>query len=209
MSTSKQTFPDSSYLSNLTKVLFSAEDISGAVARLGAQISKDYLGKDLVVVALLRGAFIFQADLVRHISVPHEIDFMMLGSYVGTHSHNVKISLDMKIDPYKKHILIVEDLIDTGATLAWLQQHLKTKKSLSVRLCTLINKKTPKRVKDVKVDYIGFECPDYWIVGYGMDYNQHYRSLPCIGVLDPQIYQGKKKDKKDTKDNEEKSEDAK
>eukprot|EP00483_Globobulimina_turgida_P000222 UN00222 len=207
MSSEKQTFPDSSYLTNVTKVLYSAEDISATVARLGAQISKDYLGKDLIVVGLLRGAFMFQADLVRHISVPHEIDFMMLGSYVGTQSHNVKISLDMRIDPYKKHILIVEDLIDTGATLAWLKEHLKTKKSLSVRLCTLLNKKTPKRVKDVKVDYIGFECPDYWIVGYGMDYNQHYRSLPCIGVLDPKIYETGSTGK--TKDNEEKSEDDK
>eukprot|EP01083_Nonionella_stella_P139481 425491_1 len=182
-------YPESTYQKNLTQVLYSAEDINKAIARLGAQISKDYKGKDLVVVGLLRGAFMFQADLVRHITVPHEIDFMMLGSYSGTKSHNVKISCDMRIDPYEKHILIVEDLIDTGGTLAWLQQHLKTKKSLSVRLCCLLDKQTKKRAKQVKVDYVGFECPDYWIVGYGMDYNQHYRSLPCIGVLDPNVYQ--------------------
>lgn len=144
----------------------------------------------------------FQADLVRYITVPHEVDFMMLGSYSGTQSHNVKISCDMRIDPYKKHILIIEDLIDTGATLAWLQQHLKTKQSLSVRLCTLLDKKTNKRVKDIKVDYVGFECPDYWIVGYGMDYNQHYRSLPCIGVLDPKIYQNEKKIEKKIEKND-------
>eukprot|EP01083_Nonionella_stella_P298030 1011881_1 len=145
MTSSKVETPDSSYLKHLTQVLYSAEDISKTVARLGAQISADYKGKDLVVVGLLRGAFMFQADLVRHITVPHEVDFMMLGSYQGTKSHNVKISCDMRIDPFEKHILIIEDLIDTGATLAWLQQHLKTKKSLSVRLCVLLDKKTKNR----------------------------------------------------------------
>ena len=191
----------------MTQVLYSAEDIKSAVSRLGKEISEHYKGKDLVVVGLLRGAFMFQADLVRHITVPHEVDFMMLGSYSGTKSHNVKISCDMRIDPYQKHILIVEDLIDTGGTLAWLQKHLETKNALSVKLCTLLDKKTKNRTKNVKVDYVGFECPDYWIVGYGMDYNQHYRSLPCIGVLDPKIYQKEdQNEEQKTDDNDKKVE---
>lgn len=198
MNSEKEKKEETAYDGDITQILYSASDIEKACKRLGAAISNDYKkyidkGEGLVIVGLLRGAFMFQADLVRYITVRHEIDFMMLGSYSGTQSHNVNISCDMRIDPYKKHILIVEDLIDTGATLAWLQQHLKTKKSLSVTLCTLLDKQTKNRVKNVDIKYVGFQCPDYWIVGYGMDYNQHYRSLPYIGVLDPKIYESEKK----------------
>ena len=205
---------ESAYEKDLSEVLYSAEVVAAAVARLGAAISAEYRGKDLIVVGILRGSFMFQADLVRHITVPHEVDFMMLGSYRGTRSTgNVQISLDMRIDPYNKHILIVEDLIDTGATLLWLQKHLKTKNALSVKLCTLLDKKTVHRKSDVHVDYVGIRLhEDKFIVGYGMDYNQHYRSLPCIGVLKPEVYQrqkGKAKGKADEEKSEEQSKDSK
>lgn len=141
-------YPKSQYMDNLSEILFSPADIQQQVARLGAQISKDYQGKKLIVVGILRGSFVFQADLVRYITVPHTIDFMMLSSYRGKKSTgNVMISKDMSLDPYEKHILIVEDLVDTGGTLDWLQKHLKTKKAASVKLCTLLDKKTINRTK--------------------------------------------------------------
>lgn len=124
------------------------------------------------MVGLLRGAFIFLADLVRCIRIPNKIDFLMLSSYSGTESTNVKITKDLQIDPYNKHILIVEDLIDTGATLEWLTLHLKTKKCASVKLCCLLDKQTKRRKVDLKIDYTGWKCQDKWIVGYGMDYNR-------------------------------------
>ena len=153
-------YPQSPYMDNLSEILFSAEDIQKQVARLGAQISKDYEGKKLIVVGILRGSFIFQADLVRFITVPHTIDFMMLSSYRGKKSTgNVKISQDMSLDPYQKHVLIVEDLVDTGGTLLWLQQHLKTKQAASAKLCTLLDKVTVKRKKKgMSLLGIGIHC---------------------------------------------------
>lgn len=148
-------------MSNLSQILFSAADIQKQVARLGAQISKDYEGKKLIVVGILRGSFIFQADLVRYITVPHTIDFMMLSSYRGKKSTgNVIISQDMTLDPFQKHVLIVEDLVDTGGTLQWLQEHLKTKKAASVKLCTLLDKKVKRQKKGMSAHSldVGIQC---------------------------------------------------
>jgi hypoxanthine phosphoribosyltransferase len=148
------------------------------------------------VVGLLRGAFVFIADLVRQITVPHAVDFMFISSYEGAQGGSVCINKDMSIDPQGKHVLIVEDLIDTGNTLAWLCKHLTSKNALSVELCTLLDKQTKRRGHELKVKYVGLNCADEWIVGYGMDYQQHYRGLPFIGVLDPKVYQHELKEKK-------------
>ncbi|ETO32899.1 hypothetical protein RFI_04222 [Reticulomyxa filosa] len=174
----------------IEEVLYTEKDIDSRVRELAAKISKDYTGKELVVVGLLRGAFMFMSDLVKRITVPIEIDFMVLSSYHGTESQgSVCVQKDMQIDPMDKDILIVEDLIDTGNTLAWLCEHLKSKKCKSVRLCTLFNKQTTRRVKHVNVDYVGFNCDDKFIVGYGMDFDQKWRNLPYIAVLKKEVYE--------------------
>ncbi|ETO14399.1 hypoxanthine phosphoribosyltransferase [Reticulomyxa filosa] len=167
------------------KVLFSEKQIDDRVREMGAQISKDYANKQLIVVGLLKGAFMFLSDLVKRITVPMEIDFMILSSYEGTNSRgSVCVQKDMQTDPMGKDILIVEDLIDTGTTLAWLCHHLQSKKCKSVRLCTFLNKQTSRRIKQVNIDYVGFECTDEFVVGYGMDYNQQLRNLPYVGFFE-------------------------
>lgn len=158
---------------------------------MGAQISQDYESKgEVVVVGLLKGAFMFIADLVRALRIPHQIDFMAISSYSGVSSSgNVRLEKDMKIDPHGKHIIIAEDLIDTGTTLGWLAQHLKSKNCASVRIACLLDKKTDARLQDsVVVDYVGFECPDEFVIGYGMDCEELYRGLPYVAVLHPSAY---------------------
>jgi len=177
-------------MKDVIKVLFTKEEISKRIKELGVQISKDYQNKPLIVVGLLKGAFMVTADLVREISVPHKVDFMILSSYHGKQSTTVKVKQDMSIDPDNSHILIVEDLIDTGATLTWLQNHLKSKNALSVEIVTLLDKSVQrKKENQIFIKYIGFKCENDWVIGYGMDYNQHYRSLDCVGILNPNVYQ--------------------
>jgi len=192
-------FPKHEHEKDCTKILYNHEQIQKRCFELGAQISKDYKGKELVLVGILKGSFMFLADLTRYITVPHKIDFMIVSSYHGvTQSSNVKISKDVSIDPFNCHIVIVEDLIDSGETLSWLMTHMKSKNCLSVQLCCLLDKQTTRRSKEVQIQYVGWKCPDEWVIGYGMDYNQYYRSLPYVAVLSPEIYTDKneQKDKK-------------
>jgi len=181
---------ESEYMKDVIKVLYSKEQISKRIKELGAEISKDYQNKPLIVVGLLKGAFMVTADLVREITLPHKVDFMILSSYHGKQSTTVKVKQDMSIDPSNSHILIVEDLIDTGATLTWLQNHLKSKDALSVEIVTLLDKSVQrKKENQIFIKYVGFKCENDWVIGYGMDYNQHYRSLDCVGILNPKVYQ--------------------
>lgn len=174
---------------DLKRVLFSSEKIQECVKEMGEKISKDYEGKELVLVGLLNGAYMFLSDLAKHITIPVQIDFMGVSSYEGTESTGtVKITRDMKIDPSGKHVIFVEDLIDTGTTLHWLMGHLKLNNSASVKLCVLLDKVTDKRCKEVEIDYVGLKCEDVFVVGYGMDYNEYYRNLPYIGELKEEIY---------------------
>lgn len=173
---------------NIERIIFPASAIELKVREMARVISADYAGKEIVVVGLLKGAFLFVADLVRRLSVPYVVDFMVLSSYDGEHTTgNVKVKKDMGVNPHGKHILIVEDLIDTGNTLKWMRNHLASKGAASLKIACLLNK-TARRSVEVEVDYVGYQCPDEFVVGYGMDFNSHYRCLPFIGVLKPEAY---------------------
>jgi len=176
------------YSKSIGKVLYSSEQIQKRVKELGEEISKSYtdLEQPIIVVGMLKGAFMFLSDIVRQLSVPNSIDFMTVSSYNGmSSSGNVQLKKDIEIDPYNRHVLIVEDLIDTGATLQWLTNHLKSKKCKSVKLCCLIDK-VVGRDEGVgpKIDFTGFTLNEkHFVVGYGMDFhNQEYRSLPFVGI---------------------------
>ena len=174
---------------DIEKVLFTQEDIDGIVSRLGEEITRDYAGKDLVLIAVLRGAVVFMGDLMRKIELPTNIDFMAVSSYGdGVKSSGiVRIIKDLDIDIRGRDVLIVEDILDSGNTLSYLLRVLEQRGPASVRLCTLLDK-PDRRVKPVEVHYSGFTIPDAFVVGYGLDYDEKYRNLPYVGVLKPEIY---------------------
>ncbi|MDD2417420.1 MAG: hypoxanthine phosphoribosyltransferase [Oscillospiraceae bacterium] len=171
------------------EILFSAEQIAGIVERMGKQISKDYQGKDLIMISVLKGSLIFMADLMRSIDVPCSIDFLSVTSYgSGTSTTGeVRILKDLDISLEGKDVLVVEDILDSGMTLSFLLKSLKARYPKSIKLCTLLDKPERRRV-NITADYIGVQVPDMFIVGYGLDYAEKYRNLPYIAVLKPEIY---------------------
>ena len=178
---------------NIREVLFSQERIQTMVRAMAADINREYAGKGkLLVVGLLKGAVCFMVDLLRHLTVPHEIDFMVLSSYGNktSSSGTVKLKKDLGVNPEGRHLLIVEDLIDTGGTLKWLKEYLSEKRAASVRIACLLNKSAGRRadLRDLKVDFVGDECPDEFVVGYGMDFAGEYRCMPFVGVLKKSAY---------------------
>ena len=172
-------------MSERIRELISEEDVAKKIAEMGAQISKDYEGESVYLLCILKGGVFFTTELAKHITVPVNIDFMSVSSYGGetTSSGIVRIVKDLDTPIEGKNVLIAEDIIDTGRTLAYLMEHLKQRKPKSLKLCTLLDK-PERRVSDVKVDYTGFEIPDEFVVGYGLDYDQRYRNLPYIGILE-------------------------
>lgn len=172
-------------MSERIRELISAEDVAAKIARMGEQISKDYAGESVYLLCILKGGVFFTTELAKHITVPVNIDFMSVSSYGGetTSSGIVRIVKDLDTPIEGKNVLIAEDIIDTGRTLAYLMEHLKQRKPKSLKLCTLLDK-PDRRVSDVKVDYTGFEIPDEFVVGYGLDYDQRYRNLPYVGVIE-------------------------
>lgn len=174
---------------DIKTVLVSEEQLKAKIAELGAQISKDYEGKNLVLVSILKGSVVFMADLMRAISIPCSIDFMVVSSYGSstTTSGLVKIIKDLDDDLSGKDVLIVEDILDTGVTLSNLVPMLKLRNPSSVKICTILDKPS-RRKADVQPDYEGFRVPDEFVVGYGLDYDEKYRNLPYVGVLKPEIY---------------------
>ena len=176
---------------DIQKILFSAEEIQKRVSELGKQISLKYQksDKEIILVGLLKGSFIFLADLARQISIKNKVDFITVSSYGNstTTSGNIKLKKDMDIDPSDKHIIIVEDLIDSGTTLQWIKKHIESKKPLSVELCCMLQKDRDREI-EMKIDYIGYICPDEFVVGYGMDFAENYRTLPFVGVLKKECY---------------------
>lgn len=172
---------------SIKEVLYSEEVIANKIIELGNQIENDYkdVEEDIVFIGILKGASIFLSDLVRKISIPVKLDFMAVSSYGMSFETSgvVKILKDLDSEIEGKHIIIVEDIIDTGLTLDYLINLLKVRKPKSIRICTLLNKEVRRKV-DLDVDYIGFEVPDGFIVGYGIDYAEKYRNLPYIGVID-------------------------
>ena len=174
---------------DIAKVLITEEQIRERTRELGTRISEDYAGKDLMLICVLKGGFMFLADLLRAISAPLSVDFMATSSYGGeTESSGVvRILKDLDVPIKGRNILIVEDIIDTGHTLDYLLRILNERQPASLRICTLLNKPDRREV-DIKVDYLGFNIPNEFVVGYGLDFDEFYRNLPYIGVLKPDLY---------------------
>lgn len=175
---------------DIEKVLLDEEQIRDKVAQLGQEIARDYAGKDPVIVCILKGSVVFYADLLRQIPIPCQMDFAWISSYAGTESTGkMQVKSDVSADLKGRHVLIVEDIFDTGNSLEFMYQHLLSKEPASLKICTLLDK--PSRRKPgitLKADYVGFEIPNAFVVGYGLDYNEHYRNLPYIGILKPETY---------------------
>lgn len=178
------------YSEFIDAVLVDATSIQQRVQELGAQISHDYAGQDLLVVCLLRGGIIFTADLTRHIHITHELDCMSLSSYgVGNYasSGNVRVNLDLKVNIEDRNVLLVEDIVDSGRTLTHVLEMLHTRQPKSLKVCVLLDKKERREVP-VVCDYVGFDVPDKYIFGYGIDIDEHFRHLPFIGSADLSKY---------------------
>ena len=176
---------------DIEKVLFTQEDIDGIVSRLGEEITRDYAGKDLVLIAVLRGAVVFMGDLMRKIELPTNIDFMAVSSYGdGVKSSGiVRIIKDLDIDIRGRDVLIVEDILDSGLTLKYLMKNLESRKPASLEVAAFLWKDVENRTSAITPKYVGTHCPDAFVVGYGLDYAEEYRNLPYIGVLKPSVYE--------------------
>lgn len=165
------------------KPLFTVEQIHNRVREIAAAISSDYEGKDILVVGILRGAFMFMSDLVRAIKVPVVIDFIIASSYVKTDSTGeIKIHYDIREDIADKDILLIEDIVDSGVTLNHLRERILARRPKSLKICALLDKKE-RRLVDVPLDYVGFSIPDEFVVGYGLDYDNNFRNLPYIAIF--------------------------
>lgn len=176
---------------DIAKIMFTQEDLQKKIAEMGAQITRDYAeAKETVYcVGILKGAVVFYTDLVRAIDMPVHFDFMIASSYGNEtkSSGSVKILKDLDYDIEGKHLIVIEDIIDSGTTMNYLMKYFRERKPASVKLCSLLSKPS-RRTVDVNIDYCGFEVPDEFLVGYGLDYAEKYRNLPFIGVLKPEIY---------------------
>jgi hypoxanthine phosphoribosyltransferase len=179
---------------DIAEILIPEEQLHAKIAELGEQITRDYSSKNLLLLGTLKGAVPFIADLARAIELPLEIDYMAVASYgdATQSSGIVRIIKDLEGPIDQKHVLIIEDIIDSGLTLSYLVDMLRRRNPLSLRICTLLNKER-ERVKAIPVDYQGFSIPDKFVVGYGLDYAQRYRNLPYIGILKPVVYEGQVK----------------
>ena len=175
---------------DIEKVLFTQEDIDGIVSRLGEEITRDYAGKDLVLIAVLRGAVVFMGDLMRKIELPTNIDFMAVSSYGdGVKSSGiVRIIKDLDIDIRGRDVLIVEDILDSGLTLKYLMKNLESRKPASLEVAAFLWKDVEDRTSAITPKHVGTHCPDAFVVGYGLDYAERYRNLPYLGILKPEVY---------------------
>ena len=174
---------------DIESILFSQEQLDKRVSELAEAINRDYEGKNLILISVLRGSFVFMADLVRKIKLPGLVDFMSVSSYGkgSTSSGQVQITKDLSEDISGMDVIVVEDILDSGNTLSYLLSLLEQRRPASIRLCTLLDK-PDRRVKPVELHYSGFTIPDAFVVGYGLDYAERYRNLPYIGILKPEIY---------------------
>jgi len=178
---------------NIERILLTEEQIREKVKELGAQLSKDYAGKDPIFVGVLKGVVVFYADMIREITVPCQLDFMWISSYSGTNSTGkMQVVRDLSADIKGRHVVILEDIFDTGNSLDYTYKHLIEKEPASLKICTLLDK-PERRNPNVKLqaDYVGFVIPNEFVVGYGLDYNEFYRNLPFVGVLKPEVYGNK------------------
>jgi len=176
-------------LNDVAEVLISEERLHERVQELGRQISADYADSIPALVCVLKGGYLFLADLTRALCVRHSVDFMAISSYGSSTQSSgvVRILKDLDADISGKDVLVVEDIIDTGRTLSYLLENLRSRGPRSVRICTLLSKPARREI-DLHIDYVGFEIPNEFVIGYGLDYAEHYRGLPFIGVLSPKVY---------------------
>ena len=176
---------------DIQEVLLTKEQIQNRIEELGKVLSEEYADKDPVVVGVLKGVVVFYADMIRQLNVPCQVDFMWVSSYSGTNSSGqMQVKRDVSVDIKGRHVLILEDIFDTGTSLDFTYKHLMAKEPASLKICTLLDK--PSRRKEgitLQADYVGFEVPNAFVVGYGLDYNEHYRNLPYVGVLKPEMYE--------------------
>jgi hypoxanthine phosphoribosyltransferase len=174
---------------DILRVLISEEDLKQRIKELGAKITEEYKGRDLMIVGVLKGCMLFLSDLVREIKLPLTMDFMVVSSYGSATKSSgvVRIIKDLERDITNKDVLIVEDIVDTGLTLSYLIENLKSRNPKSVKLCTLLDK-PDRRKADVDINYLGYTIPDEFVVGYGLDYDEVYRNLPFVCILKPEVY---------------------
>ena len=177
---------------DVEQILYTEEELRSRVKELGCQITADYAGREPLLISVLRGSYIFMADLTRAINLPIAVDFMSVSSYGAgsVSSGQVEIKKDLSDSIEGRDLIIVEDILDSGNTLYYLMDVLRARKPASIRICTLMDK-PERRAKPIKADYVGFTIPDAFIVGYGLDYAEKYRNLPYVGVLKPSVYNGK------------------
>ena len=175
---------------DIKQVLLTQEQIKARIKELGEILTAEYADKNPVVVGVLKGVVVFYADMIREIKVPCEMDFMWISSYAGANSTgNMQVRRDVTVDIKDRHVLILEDIFDTGNSLDYTYRHLQFKQPASLKICTLLDK--PERRKPgitLQANYTGFTIPNEFVVGYGLDYNEHYRNLPYIGILKPEVY---------------------
>ena len=176
---------------DIQQILITEEQIKARIAELGRELTAEYAGKNPVIVGVLKGVVVFYADMVRQIKVPCQMDFMWLSSYQGTNSTGgMVVKRDVTVDVRDRHVLILEDIYDTGNSLDFTYRHLLSKGPASLKICTLLDK--PERRKPgitLKPDYVGFTVPNEFVVGYGLDYNEQYRNLPYVGILKSEVYE--------------------
>lgn len=176
---------------NIKEILLTEEQIQNRIRELGETLTAEYAGKDPVIVGVLKGVVVFYADMIRQIKVPCQMDFMWISSYSGTNSTgSMQVRRDVSADIKGRHVLILEDIFDTGNSLDFTYKHLMSKEPASLKICTLLDK--PDRRKPgitLQADYTGFTIPNEFVVGYGLDFDEHYRNLPYVGVLKPEAYE--------------------
>lgn len=175
---------------DIEKILLSEQQIQARIQELGEVLTKEYADKNPVIVGVLKGVVVFYADMIRHIQVPCQMDFMWLSSYAGTDSTGkMLVRQDVTADIRNRHVLILEDIFDTGNSLEFTVNHLKKQNPASIKICTLLDKPERRRPGvTVQADYVGFTIPNAFVVGYGLDYNEKYRNLPYVGILKPEVY---------------------
>lgn len=175
---------------DIEKILLSEQQIQARIQELGEVLTKEYADKNPVIVGVLKGVVVFYADMIRHIQVPCQMDFMWISSYTGTDSTGkMLVRQDVSADIEGRHVLILEDIFDTGNSLEFTVNHLKKQNPASIKICTLLDKPERRRAGvTLKADYVGFTIPNAFVVGYGLDYNEKYRNLPYVGILKPEVY---------------------
>lgn len=176
---------------DIDRILLTEEQIKCRIAELGKELMRDYAGKTPVFVGVLKGVVVFYADMIRAFDDHCQLEFMWISSYKGTQSTgNVVVKQDVKTDLTGRHVVILEDIVDSGRSLQFVVQHLKEKGAASVRICALLDKPEGRAPGiDIRADYVGFTIPDAFVVGYGLDYDEKYRNLPYVGILKPHVYE--------------------